>query len=70
MQNNIKENSLPSCLLNFRYSDNQSLSLTLSPMGREYKKEFPSLEGRGSKGVGESKPSPHPSPIGEGVFRT
>ena len=29
---------------------------------------IPSLEGRGSKGVGESKPSPHPSPTGEGAI--
>ena len=33
------------------------LSLTLSPKGREDKKNIPSLEGRGSKGVGENHPS-------------
>ena len=30
---------------------------------------FASEQERGSKGVGESKPSPQPSPIGEGAFR-
>ena len=30
---------------------------------------YASEQDRGSKGVGESKPSPQPSPIGEGAFR-
>ena len=46
-------------------SSDKPLSLTLSPMGREDKKEFPFLEGRGSKGVGESMPSHSPA-RGEG----
>ena len=33
------------------------LTLTLSPKGREDKKNIPSLEGRGSKGVDENHPS-------------
>ena len=44
-------------------------SNSLPKGARGQKENIPSLEGRGSKGVGENEnqPSPQPSPIGEGV---
>ena len=66
LSENSQSSNPPALLSSNNQSGGNALLIPPYELTCNHGTNIPSLEGRGSKGVGENKPSPQPSPMGEG----